>query len=169
MTRTVGRALVSLIIPLVLLGVWFYLHELKGEISFIADPRMVGAKAWTIRGDLAANSLLSLRRLLLGVLTGTAFGTLTGITLGRSRGARMLLGPTLNVLMAIPIIVFIPFFLMAFGFGELFRSAIVAALVFFLVHQAMFSVVRAFPTDWLELARISHRGVGGRPPFVAQT
>ena len=81
----------------------------------------------------------------------------------------MLLGPTLNVLMAIPIIVFIPFFLMAFGFGELFRSAIVAALVFFLVHQAMFSVVRAFPTDWLELARISHRGVGGRPPFVAQT
>ncbi len=156
MRTSIGSVLLSFLIPLLLLGAWFYLHGQKGaEISYIADPQMVFAKAWTIRGELAANSLLSLKRLALGVVAGATLGVLTGITLGRSRVARLFLGPTLNVLMAIPIIVFIPFFLMAFGFGELFRVAVVAALVFLLMHQAMFSVVRAFHLEWLELA--SHR------------
>lgn len=156
MRTSIRSVLLSFIVPLLLLTAWFYLHEQKGaQISYIADPQMVWAKAWTIRGELAANTLLSLKRLVLGVVAGATFGVLTGITLGRSRVARFLLGPTLNVLIAIPIIVVIPFFIMALGFGELFRISVVAALVFLLVHQAMFTVVRGFHIEWLELA--AHR------------
>ena len=160
MSTPIRSVPLSFLVPLLLLGAWVYLHERRGaEFSYIADPRSVFAKAWTIRGELAANSLLSLKRLVLGVVAGATLGVLTGITLGRSRVARLFLGPTLNVLMAIPIIVFIPFFLMVFGFGELFRIAVVAGLAFLLVHQAMFSVVRAFHLEWLELA--AHREKNG--------
>jgi sulfonate transport system permease protein len=156
MKGRIARVSLPLVVPFCLLAAWFYLHAKRGsEISYIADPGMVLAKAWTIRGELMANGLLSLRRLLLGVLVGGSLGVLTGTAAGRSRLARLLIGPTLNVLMAIPIIVFIPFFLMAFGFGESFRIAVVAGLVFLLVHQAMFNVVRGFPVEWLELA--AHR------------
>jgi ABC-type nitrate/sulfonate/bicarbonate transport system permease component len=148
------RAGLSIVIPLTLLAAWFCLYKLKGaENSYITDPREVWVKAVTIRGDLMGNSLLSLRRLMFGVVAGTFLGVLAGITLGRGRTARTLFAPTLNVLTAIPIIVLIPFFLMAFGFGELFRIAVVAAVVLFFVHQAVFSVVRGFPNEWLDLAK----------------
>lgn len=156
MKTSTYSVLLSLIPPMLLLAAWFYLHEKRGtEISYIADPQMVWAKAWTVRGDLAANSVASLKRLALGVTIGVALGITTGIIVGRNRLVRSLLGPTLNVGISIPIIVVIPFFLMLFGFGELFRVAVVASLVFLLVHQAMFSVVRAFHIEWLELA--AHR------------
>jgi sulfonate transport system permease protein len=152
----VRRAGLSIVIPLALLAAWFYLYELKGaENSFITDPRKVWTKAVTIRGDLGDNSLLSLRRLMVGVVAGTILGVLVGITLGRRRTARTLFAPTLNVLTAIPIIVLIPFFLMVFGFGELFRIAVVAAVVLFLVHEAVFSGAKNFPSEWLDLA--AHR------------
>jgi len=156
MRRSIYYALLSFIVPLLILSGWLCLHwRIGGEFSYITDPKMVLAKAWSIRGELAANSLLSLKRLVLGVAAGATFGVATGITLGRSRVARLLLGPTLNALIAVPIIVFIPFFFMIFGFGELFRISVVAALAFLLVHQAMFSAVRAFNMEWLELA--AHR------------
>jgi ABC-type nitrate/sulfonate/bicarbonate transport system permease component len=150
------RAGLSLVIPFLLLAAWFLLHELKGtNNSYIADPREVWAKAIEIRGQLIENGLLSVRRLLIAVAVGAILGVSAGIVLGRQQTARILFGPTLNVLTAIPIIVFIPFFFMAFGFGELFRIAVVAVVVLCLVHQAVFGVVRTFPSEWLELA--AHR------------
>ncbi len=155
MVRSLRSAL-SLIIPLLLLATWFALHWTKGaENSFIADPRLVWETLASLRGELAENSLLSLRRLLIGVLAGTLLGVSTGITLGRTPWVRRLLGPTLNVLTAVPIIVLIPFFLMALGFGELFRVGVVAAIVFLLVYQAVIGATVNFPRQLLELA--AHR------------
>lgn len=156
MKTTLNYLALSFIVPLLLLGGWFYLHANRGtEFSFIADPQLVFAKVWTIREELIANSLLSLKRLIFGTIAGSSLGVLTGIIVGRSQVARFVLGPTLNVLVAIPIVVFIPFFLMVFGFGEPFRIAVVGGLIFLLMHQAMFSVVRSFHLEWLELA--AHR------------
>lgn len=150
------RTALSLIIPLLLLATWFALHWTKGvENSYIVDPRWVWEKLVSLRQELADNSLLSLRRLLIGVFVGTMLGVGAGIALGRTPWVRRLFGPTLNVLTAIPIIVLIPFFLIAFGFGELFRVAVVAAVVLLFVYQAVFSATVNFPKQWLELA--AHR------------
>ena len=146
----------SLIIPLLLLAAWFALHSTKGaENSYIADPRWVWKNLVSLRGPLVENSLLSLRRLLTGVLVGTLLGIGAGITLGRRLWVRQLFGPTLNVLTAVPIIVLIPFFLMVLGFGEAFRVGVVATIVFLLVYQSMLSSIVDFPKRWLELA--AHR------------
>lgn len=150
------RPALSLIIPLLLLAIWFAFHWTKGaENSYIADPRWVWEKLGSLRGELAENSLLSLRRLLIGVVVGTSLGISAGITLGRMPWLRRLFGPTLNVLTAVPIIVLIPFFLMLLGFGELFRVGVVATIVLLLVYQAVFSATVNFPSQWLELA--AHR------------
>ena len=150
------RLATSCLLPLMLVASWFWLFEAKGaDISYIPDPLAVGKKIVTLQGDLSENAFLSLRRLLFGVVVGSILGIGAGIMLGRSPWLQRLFGPTLNVLTAVPIIVLIPFFFLAFGFGELFRVAVVAAVVFLLVYQAVFSVVFRFPREWLELA--AHR------------
>ncbi len=146
----------SLIIPMLLLAAWFALNWTKGaENSYIADPRWVWERLVSLRGELAGNSLLSLRRLFVGVLVGTLLGISTGITLGRTPWVRRIFGPTLNVLTAVPIIVLIPFFLMVLGFGELFRVGVVATIVLLLVYQSVLGSTIDFPRQWLELA--AHR------------
>ena len=150
------RPFLSLIVPLLLVATWFLVYAQRGaENSFVADPRAVWEKVVVLRAELAANALLSLRRILFGVVAGTTLGVAAGVVLGRRPLSRRLLSPMLNVMTAVPIIVLIPFFLMVFGFGEWFRVAVVAAVVLLLVYQAVFSVTIGFPTQWLELA--AHR------------
>ncbi len=152
----VRRAALSIVVPVLLLLAWFWVHAQQGtQSSYITDPREVLRKAWLLRGTLGENSILSLWRLAFGMVIGAVAGVGTGILLGRQKLARRLFGPTLSVVAAIPVIVLIPFFLMIFGFGELFRIAVVAAVVQMLVHQAVFNSVRFFPAAWLELA--AHR------------
>lgn len=135
---------------------WLVLHQTKGtDNSYITDPRIVWKTLVSLRSEIAVNTFLSIRRLLFGVLIGTFFGVSVGITLGRTLWMRRLLGPTLNILTAVPIIVLIPFFLMTFGFGEFFRIAVVAAVVFLLVYQSVTGAIEDFPRQWLELA--AHR------------
>lgn len=151
---SIKRVGLSIAIPLTLLATWFYLYAVGGEkYSYITDPREVLAKAVTIWSDLWANSWLSLMRLLFGVAAGTVLGIFAGIILGRKEILRTLFSPTLNVLTALPIIVLIPFFLMVLGITELFRIAVVAAVAFLLVYQAMFRAVRVFPSEWEDLAK----------------
>lgn len=154
---TIARRLaLSCIFPICLIACWFGLFVFKGsDVSYIADPRVVFLKAVSLQDDLLPNTLLSLRRLLFGVFFGTLIGVLAGVLLGRKSVPRLLFGPTLNVLTAVPIIVLIPFFFLVFGFGEVFRVSVVATVVFLLVYQAVFATVLGFPDEWLEIA--AHR------------
>lgn len=147
--------LTALIVPLVLLGLWFWLHQVKGaNNSFVTNPFEVWARATAIRAELTENGLLSLRRVILGVAGGSLLGAIAGISLGRWNLGRMLFAPTLNVLTAIPFLVFIPFFLIVFGFGELCRVSVIAATTFLLVYQQAFTAVRELSPDYIELALV---------------
>ena len=152
----IAGAVVPFIVPALLIGAWFGLSEIEGSRnSLIADPRAVLATMLSLRQDLTANSVLSVIRLLFGVLFGTFFGVGAGVLLGRRPFARQLFAPTLNVLTAVPIIVLIPFFFMVFGIGEMFRIALIGAVVLLLVYQATLSAAKNFPREWLDLA--AHR------------
>tara|TARA_B110000879_G_scaffold64333_1_gene90523 strand:- start:1456 stop:2226 length:771 start_codon:yes stop_codon:yes gene_type:complete len=150
------RAAFSLLLPLILVALWFCLSNTKGaDISYIVNPLAAWQKIVLLHEELIENTILSLERLAVGVVVGSVLGIIAGIMLGRRPWLRRFFGPTLNVLTAIPIIVLIPFFFLVFGFGELFRISVVAAIVFLLVYQAVFSSVFSFPRRWLELA--AHR------------
>lgn len=150
-----GKAVAALIVPAVLLMVWFWLYSEKGELnSFITSPPEVWQTLLAERFTLAGNSWLSLRRLLVGVGLGVVFGSVSGLTLARVALLRTLFSPILQALSAIPFLVLIPFFLMVFGFGEAFRISVIAASTFLIVNGQAFHVIRQLNPDYFELARI---------------
>src|SRR5437867_5225990 len=81
-------------------------------------------------------------------------GTISGLTLARIISLRVLFAPTLQALVAVPFMVYIPFFIMAFGSHEIFRVSVVTACTLFLVNIQAFQAVRQLSPRYLELARI---------------
>lgn len=142
-------------VPLVVLGAW----ELAVRLQLLppsqaAAPTAVIARlAALIRsGELLPHAGFSLGRIIVGVLLGGGIGVLTGVTLGRLALADQLLSPMIQLLAGIPVVVWIPFWVMLFGTQELFKVAMVAISTFFIVHLHTFLAVRAVGRPYLELA-----------------
>ncbi|MBP7949398.1 MAG: ABC transporter permease [Verrucomicrobiales bacterium] len=149
------RALAALVVPAILFAGWLWLYEVKSKsTTVVANPSQVWATLVKERVELWENTKLSLVRLLAGVFFGTALGTFSGLALARVRYLRVLFSPTLQVLSAIPFMLFVPFFLMAFGIGDLFRIAVITVSTFLIVHSFAFQAVRSLNPDYFELARI---------------
>ena len=104
--------------------------------------------------EFAYNAWLSLRRLFAGVIVGTILGAASGVALARVTSLRALFTPTLQTLSSIPFMVLIPFFLIIFGFGEVFRVSVIMASTFLLVNAQAFHAVRQLNPDYFELAAI---------------
>ncbi len=152
--------LVAWIVPVALLGAWFCLYHAKGESnSFVTSPAEVWQTLLAGRSEILKNSWLSLRRLLQGVGLGAFLGAVSGLAFARVSLLRALFSPTLQALSAIPFLVLIPFFLMAFGFGEVFRVSVIVASTFLLVNAQAFHAVRQLDPDYFELARIYEKNV----------
>lgn len=149
------NTLVSWIVPVALLGLWFWLYSInKGVNSFVASPLEVLATLLKNWSAFALNAWLSLCRLFGGVVLGTILGAATGLALARVARLRDLFSPTLQTLASIPFMVLIPFFLMALGFGEVFRVSVITASTFLLVNAQAFHAVRQLDPKYFELAAI---------------
>jgi sulfonate transport system permease protein len=57
-------------------------------------------------------------------------------------------------LAGIPVVVWMPFWIMAFGIGEMFKLGLVAIGTFFLVHVHTFQAVRSLERGYVELADV---------------
>lgn len=68
---------------------------------------------------LIENSLVTVRRLVIGVTLGIALGVGTGLLVGWSRAAREIIVPPVLVLRSIPILAIIPLFMFWFGAREI--------------------------------------------------
>ena len=66
--------------------------------------------------------------------------------------------PTLYLLAGIPVVVWIPFWVMFFGTEELFKIAMAAITTYFLVHVQAFQAFRSVQKDYSELAEIYEEG-----------
>jgi sulfonate transport system permease protein len=143
------------IVPVALLVTWFWLYNAKGPYnSFVTNPFDVFGTLVRNSPALGQNAWLSLSRLFEGVLLGTFLGAASGIALARMALLRKLFSPTLQALSSIPFMVVIPFFLMAFGFGEVFRVSVITASTFLLVNAQAFHAVQQLNPDYFELAAI---------------
>ena len=154
------KTLAAWVVPVALLGAWFWLYSVKGSAnSFVANPLEVWGTLLTKWSEISQNAWLSLRRLFVGVALGGILGSASGLALGRMALLRVVFSPTLQALSAIPFMVLIPFFLMAFGFGETFRVSVITASTFLLVNAQAFHAVRQLNPDYFELALIYEKRV----------
>jgi len=147
----------GLILPVALLATWYgvtAVHWVPAQI--LPAPGAVLAAFGTLvqDGDLVRNLEISLSRVAYGFAGGTLAGLLLGAGMGFSDGIARFVRPTFLAIAQIPILAWLPFFMLLLGIGEALKIVLVAKAVFTPVTLGTCAGIRAVPGRYLELARV---------------
>jgi len=126
--------LLYLISPIGLLLVWEALIALGfGDRRFVPAPSDIAVRFWqlTVSGELALHTLATLWRVFAGFVIGAVPAIAIGLLMAMFRPVRIFFDPLIAALMPIPKVALMPLLLLAFGFGDASKIALVATAVFF--------------------------------------
>jgi len=126
--------LLYLISPIGLLLLWQILLMLGfGDRRFIPAPTDIAVKFWalTVNGELAEHVGVTLYRVFAGFLAGTIPAVAMGLLMSMFKPVRIFFDPLIAALFPIPKVALMPLLLLAFGFGDASKIALVAIAVFF--------------------------------------
>ncbi len=126
--------LLYLISPIGLLLLWQILVGLGfGDRRFIPTPSDIATRFWqlTVSGELAVNTLATLWRMVAGFVIGVVPAIAVGLLMAMFRPVRIFFDPLIAALFPIPKVALMPLLLLAFGFGDASKIALVAIGVFF--------------------------------------
>jgi NitT/TauT family transport system permease protein len=126
--------LLYLISPIGLLIVWeLLLMAGIGDRRFIPAPSDIAARFWklAVSGELALHVGVTLYRVALGFVIGTVPAVAVGLLMAMFKPVRIFFDPLIAALFPIPKIALMPLLLLAFGFGDASKIALVAIAVFF--------------------------------------
>jgi NitT/TauT family transport system permease protein len=126
--------IIGIVTPLLLLVAW----EIAGrfgliDVRFFPPPSNIMHQVGVLlaSGELAANTIASLRRLALGMLLGGVPALLLGLAMGISRPLRAAIDPLISATYPIPKSAILPLVLLIFGLGETSKVVMVALGAFY--------------------------------------
>lgn len=136
---------IGLMTPVLLLALW----EIAGrfnliDVRFFPPPSNIVHQVGVLvaSGELATNTLASLRRLGLGMLLGGVPALLLGLAMGISRPLRAAIDPLISATYPVPKSAILPLVLLIFGLGEMSKVVMVALGAFYpIVINTMVGVV----------------------------
>jgi NitT/TauT family transport system permease protein len=137
MSEPSGKArerLLYLISPLALLGIWQVLLMLGlGDRRFIPAPSDIAVRFVELvaNGELLRHTAATLWRVLAGFVIGSVPAIAVGLLMAMFRPVRIFFDPLIAALFPIPKVALMPLLLLAFGFGDASKIALVATAVFF--------------------------------------
>jgi NitT/TauT family transport system permease protein len=135
---------------------WHLAARLGGLPAFIlpapADVWMRFLRALA-DGSLLSHTLVTLTEVLVGLLAGAFFATLTGYLVARSRLLENLLSPYLVASQAVPLVAIAPLLVIWFGPGMFSKFLICGLIVFFPILVNTVVGVRAVPAVLYDLMR----------------
>lgn len=114
--------------------------------------------------ELWPHALVSLRRVLVSLVVGTALALPLGLWIGRSPRADALAAPLLFLTYPIPKVVFLPVLMVLLGLGDESKVALIALVVFFQVVVTARDAARAINPGVV----LSMRSLGATPLQVAR-
>ena len=126
--------LLYLISPLGLLVLWqLLLMAGIGDRRFIPAPTDIAVRFWALilNGELAMHTGVTLVRVFTGFVIGAIPGVAMGLLMAMFKPVRIFFDPLIAALFPIPKIALMPLLLLAFGFGDASKIALVAIAVFF--------------------------------------
>lgn len=126
------------------------------------DPAASGYVRWLFSGELVADSLSSLFRVLVGFLIGAGLALPLGLLMGANPTAHRLLNPLVQILRPIPPIAYIPLSILWFGLGNPPAFFLISLGAFFPVLMNTVSGVRNVDSLYLRAAR----NLGARGPVL---
>ena len=148
---------VGLLVPALLLALWEALSRFG-----LAPPNLLPAPSAVLKslrdlwfaGELWGHIEITLLRVLLGFLAGTAVATVLGALTGYSPLWRRLLDPTLQALRSIPSIAWVPLFVLWLGIFEGSKVTLIALGAFFPVYLSTMAGIQQVDRKLVEVARI---------------
>src|SRR5436853_4212410 len=126
--------LLYMVSPLLFLGLWqLLLMAGVGDRRFIPAPSDIAVRFWqlVLSGELAMHTGVTLLRVFGGFFIGAIPGVACGLLMAMFRPVRYMIDPLIAALFPIPKIALMPLLLLAFGFGDASKIALVAIAVFF--------------------------------------
>ena len=170
MTRALTRAgrlaakggAIGLVLPALLLLLW----EVLSRFDF-APPNLLPAPSAVVKalrdlwlsGELLGHIEITLIRVFLGFLLGTAVATVLAALTGYSTLWRRLLDPFLQSLRSIPSMAWIPLFVLWLGIFEASKVTLIALGAFFPVYLNTMAGIQQVDRKLVEVARM--HGYGG--------
>ena len=117
------RSTLDFLFPFLVVGVVWELLVRTGlvQLHSLPAPSSLLAKFWElafVNGALWKHLASSLYRLAAGYLLAVGFGTAVGALLAQKQVLHNMFEPTLNLLMSVPTIAWIPIFLITLGLGD---------------------------------------------------
>ena len=117
-----GGLLIGLVVPALLLGLWWLVTDVTGTFTAIQLPPPQAVLSAGVglfeSGDLFEHVAISLQRVLIGFAIGAALGLALGSLLGLSSIADALLHPTVGAFRAVPSLAWVPLLLLWVGIEE---------------------------------------------------
>src|SRR4029078_10180058 len=100
---------------------------------FIPGPTDIGVRFWQLvaNGELFVHTRVTVYRVLVGYIIGAVPGVHVVLLMARFRQVRVFFDPLIAALFPIPKVAIMPLLLLAFGFGDASKLALVAIAVFF--------------------------------------
>ena len=122
----------------------------------LPPPSAIAASLWQglASGFFWPHLRATVQELLLGVISGSAFGFLAGIALGEHALTRRLLMPYVVASQVVPKLALAPLFVLWFGFGLTSTVVITALICFFPLMENTLTALQQVSPERLELFRM---------------
>ncbi|MFL1432533.1 MULTISPECIES: ABC transporter permease [unclassified Nocardiopsis] len=155
------------VVPLLLLALWQWAAATGVyNAAQLPPPAAVAAAFASLveRGDMWLHIAISLQRVLLGFLWGSAIGVAAGGLVGLLPLARDLLAPTVQAVRAVPSLAWVPLLVLWLGIGEGPKVVLIAIGAFFPVYTTVSSALAHQDRGLIEVGRAY--GLRGAELFV---
>ncbi len=147
----------GLALPLGLLAAW-KLVSAAGWVnaSLLPSPE----KVLKVIGDsladgfLVKNLLISFNRVIKGFLAGSTIGFVLGTWMGLSKTAEKVFGPFFHAIRNVPLVGWVPLFIIWFGFGEFSQVVFISVGAFYPVVLNTLQGIRGVRREYVELGRV---------------
>ncbi|WP_437336759.1 ABC transporter permease [Sorangium sp. So ce394] len=157
LSRRVGNVAVGLIFPAALLLAWSFASQRE-----LIPPQILPAPGLVLQtltelassGDLHTNIAISLGRVFGGFAVGGAAGLLLGVAMGLSRRIEDYVHPLFKALAQVPVLAWLPLFMMVVGIGESLKLILIAQASLIPVALNTLQGIKNVPRSYIEVARV---------------
>jgi sulfonate transport system permease protein len=143
--------------PLALLAVW----QAIASFGFTSPqtmpaPSLIVSSFWNliVTGQLWPNLVISLTRVIVGLVAGVTVGTVLGLAAGLSRLGEDMIDPTVQMARTLPHLALIPLMILWFGIGETPKIVIIALGSSFPIYLNLYSAIRGADRKLLEAGQV---------------
>lgn len=155
--RRTADFLIAVIVPVLLLVLWEYCAKYGYiKVTLMPPPTKIARVLWNLiqKGTLQKNIMISLKRVVSGYLLGAAMGIVVGVAMGLFPLVKKLFSFLTNILRPIPMLAWIPVFILWLGIGEITKIAVIALGTFWPVLINVVDGIESVDQKYLEVSTV---------------